>query len=339
MMVRDKAEKSANESQGGAALLIVLLLVATLAFIALSITERTALAASRSVNARVRDESMWLAFGAEALAVTALEAVWQASNGKMSLDDPWALEPLEAPFENGGGARLFLNDATACFNVNNLATIGSAAAGPVGTVPPAVKELSLLARNLGLSEFDGERLAYVIADWIDEDGSRLPQGAEDEYYSVLPSPYRTGNQNLASISEIRAMKGVTRDIYGAMRPYLCALPETDPSPLNVNMLNPLHAPILAALLGENVTILQAQDIIAARPQGGYADTETFFNAPAIKALDLEAPPAGRIAVTSKYMTARAEIIYDSAVFELTADIAFDESGKPVIRARRFGAEE
>jgi len=338
-MGRLRAEQSGQDSQRGAALLIVLLLVATLAFIALSITERTALAASRSVNARVRDESLWLAFGAEALAVTALEAVRQASNGKMSLDDPWALEPLEAPFEDGGGARLFLTDATACFNVNSLATIGNAAGGPVGTAPPAVKELSLLARNLGLSEFDGERLAYVIADWTDADSSRLPQGAEDEYYSVLPSPYRTGNQNLASISEMRAMKDVTRDIYGAMKPYLCALPETNPSPLNVNMLNPRHAPILAALLGENVTNLQAQDIIAARPQGGYADTDTFFNAPAIKALDLEAPPDGRIAVTSKYMTARAEIIYDSAIFELTADISFDDSGKPVVRARRFGAEE
>lgn len=338
MMVRIGAKKSGNDGQRGAALLIVLLLVATLAFIALSITERTALAASRSVNARVRDESLWLAFGAEALAITALEAVWQASNGKMSIDDPWALEPLEAPFENGGGARLFLTDATACFNVNSLAMIGNAA-GPVGALPPAVKELSLLARNLGLSQFDGERLAYVIADWADADSSRLPQGAEDEFYSVLPSPYRTGNQNLASISELRAMKDVTRDLYGTLKPYLCALPNNDAAPVNINMLNPRHAPILAALLGENVTVLQAQDIIAARPPGGYEDAETFLNAPAIKALDLEAPPSARIALTSQYMTARAEIIYETAIFEMTADIVFDESGKPVVRARRFGAEE
>lgn len=338
-MVGSEKAKERRDNQRGAALLIVLLLVATLSFIALSITERTALAASRSVNARARDESLWLAFGAETLAVAALESIWQTSNGKMSADDPWALQPLEAPFEHGGGARLFLTDATVCFNVNYLATSASVNAGSSIAVPPAVKEFSLLARNLGLSALEGERLAYIIADWIDADTSRFPQGAEDEYYSVLPSPYRTGNQKLASVSELRAMKGMSRSLYGTLKPYLCALPVTSPSPLNVNMLNARHAPILAAYLGENVSVQQAQEVIAARPQGGYADPASFLNAPAVTALNLKAPPDGRIAVTSRYFTAHAEIIYDTALFELTADIAFDDSGKAVVRARRFGAEE
>ncbi len=330
-------DKDGNGEQRGAALLVVLLLVATLAFIALSITERTALAASRSVNARIHDESIWLAFGAETLAVAALESIWKVSNGKMSLDDPWASEPLSVPFDDVSGARLFFVDATACFNVNSLAT--DAGGASAGAVSPAIEEFSFLARNLGFSVLDGERLGSVIADWVDNDTSRLPQGAEDDYYSLLPSPYRTGNQNIASISELRAMKGFSRDVYRTLRPYLCALPDAQASSINVNMLNERHAPILAALLGENVTVTQARDLITARPPGGYANTDAFINAPAIKSLELDTTPAGRIAVTSKYIEARAEIVYDTAITELNAIIAFDESGKAAVLARRFGAEE
>ena len=57
-----------KSAERGAALVIVLLLVATLSFIALAISERTALSANRAVNARSRSELLWLGLGAEALA-------------------------------------------------------------------------------------------------------------------------------------------------------------------------------------------------------------------------------------------------------------------------------
>ena len=68
--------------QKGAALLIVLLMVATLSFIALAATERTTLAAARSLNERVRSESLWYAFGAETLALAALEEAHKAREGR-----------------------------------------------------------------------------------------------------------------------------------------------------------------------------------------------------------------------------------------------------------------
>ena len=330
--------KEERGKQRGAALLVVLLLVATLAFIALSITERTSLSASRSVNARVRHESLWLAFGAETLALVAVEAAWKSRNGVMSLDDPWISEPMNVPFESGGGARLFFRDATACFNVNSL-VVDTSGSGAFGADSPTVAEFSRLARNIGLSSIEGEQLAFVIADWVDADTSRLPQGAEDEYYSVLPSPYRTGNQGLGSVSELRAMKGMTRELYGALKPYLCAPPVANPSVINVNMLTLSHAPILAALLGDEVTVAQAQEIIAARPPGGYAGASDFLESPAMTALELDNTPGDRFEVTSNYVRARAEIVYDTALFELTTDIAVTAQGNAAVLVRRFGAEE
>ena len=317
--------------------MIVLLLVATLAFIALSITEKTTLAAVRSVNARAFDQNVWLAFGAESLASAALTAAVEASGGKLSIDDPWAREPLELPFENGGGARLFFADATTCFNLNSL-TLSADDDAAVRT-PATVKEFGLLAANLGLSPFEGEAIAEVIADWIDVDTSRLPQGAEDDYYTGLPSPYRTGNKPLVSVSEIRAMKGVSRAVYAQLKPFLCVQPAGQPSPVNINMLQPRHAPVLAALLGETVTTGQAEDLIVSRPPGGYADVNAFINAPTVQALNLDAGIFTRLAVTSRFMQARAEIYSDDAVFEVTTDFALEDSGGVKILGRRFGAEE
>lgn len=344
--------------QRGAALLIVLLMVATLSFIALAATERTTLAAARSLNERIRSESLWYAFGAETLALAALEAAHDARDGRMSLDDPWASEPLTVPIDQGV-AQLQFADDTACFNVNSLAarddlaTIsgpsasggalqGSLQGGVEGAAP--IDEFTALARNLGLSEFEAAAYAEVIADWIDADTSRRPQGAEDSHYGGLPSPYRTGNAPLASLSELRAMKGVTREVYAALKPYLCVHPRDARSKINVNMLRERDAPVLAAVLesyagGRTVSVQTATDIIAARPPGGYETPAAFFAEPAVQALGAVVLPGERFDVTSEYLRARVEIVYDTALFEMTAHIALNSAGQGAVLARRFGAEE
>lgn len=333
---------SAQRSKArGVALLIVLLLVATLAFVAIAITERTSFAAARSVNERARAETLWRAFGAETLAVAAAQTAYREKEGKISLDDPWMSEPLIAPMDDGE-ARIFFADNTACLNINSL---GQAAAGSNSTagVNRNIREFALLARNLGFSEFEGEAIAEAVADWVDPNTNRMPRGAEDAFYTSLPSPYRTGNGPAASVSELRAMRGVTQDVYRTLKPYLCAHPDQDQTPVNVNMLSETDAPLLAAILespavDKSVTVQQAADIIAARPPGGWADLGTFLAQPEVKTAGGEAVD-DRFDVKSAYIQARAEIIYDTAVLEMTSDISFAENGTATVLARRVGAEE
>ncbi len=248
----------------------------------------------------------------------------------MSLDDPWATAPIELPLEEGA-ARVFFADATACFNINSL---GAPYDGR--NEEGAVAEFIRLSGHIGISEFDARALAEAIGDWVDADTNRRPQGGEDEYYTVLPSPYRTGNQPLASLSELRAIKGVTRELYGALKPYLCAGRDDAPMRINVNMLTERHAPVLAALLGDDVTVQATKDIIAARPPGGYVKIEDFMTVPAIAGLNLTG--SDRFDVTSRYMMARAEIVYDTALIEMTSTIETGGRGAQVL-ARRIGAEE
>lgn len=320
----------AREKQKGAALLIVLLLAATLSFIALSAMELTTRAAARTGNVNARGEALWRAHAVELLALAAIEEIGSAEGGIMSLDDEWASEPIALPFEDDGGARVHLIDATGCFNINALGGENNSAAEG-----GAAKEFIRLANFAGMSQFEAAALAEAIGDWIDEDTNRRSQGSEDEYYTALPSPYRTGNRPMASISELRAVKGVTRGAYRNLKPYLCARDDKSASVINVNMLTERHAPVLAAALGEAVTPQQAADLISARPPGGWASVEAFMKTPPIA--DLTIQNGARFAVTSRFLTARAEIVYDRAVLEMTSLIEAGDRMRVV--SRRLGAEE
>jgi len=313
--------------QRGAALLIVLLLVAALSFIALSITDRTALAATRLVNERARAENIWSAFGVETLARAAIETA--AARGVMSIDDAWLSEPLEVPTDEGG-ARLFFADATRCLNVNAL-----------GGPEERAEEFATLVRLLGLGQFEGDRIAHVIIDWIDQDSSRQPQGAEDGYYTTLPSPYRTGGGAVYDISELRAMAGISRELYASLKPYLCAHPAPTASTINFNMVQVQHAPILAAAIGNGLTIADAESIIVSRPVGGWADLAEFQASSSVAALSapqLAAITSARFSEKSNYINVRAEIIYDTSFLEMTVKFGLNGAEARVL-ARRFGASE
>lgn len=321
---------SARDRQRGAALLIVLLLAATLSFVALSAMEKTALASARSINVNARGEALWRAFAVETLALSAIDEILAQQNATMSLDDPWASDPIELPLEDGA-ARVVFADRTSCFNINSLGAPFNRERGSA-----AEAEFIRLASFLGVSEFEATALAEAIGDWIDEDTNRRPQGGEDEYYTALPSPYRAGNQPMASVSELRAVKGVSRETYAVLKPHLCAAGVLEPTPVNVNMLAETHAPLLAAVLGSQATPQAAADIIAARPPGGYATVEAFLSSSSVAALNIQ--NTGRFQVKSRFIEARAEIIYDTALIEMTSIIETGGNGARVL-ARRIGAEE
>ena len=320
-----------RKQQRGAALLIVLLLAATLSFVALSAMESTTLSAARTSNVNMRGEALWRAEAIEALTLAAIDEIASpASSAKMSLDDPWAVEPIELPFD-GGAARVFLGDGTACFNVTSLSqTYGEPA------WEQATAEFIRLAGFLGLSNFEAAALAETIGDWIDEDTNRRPQGGEDEYYTARPSPYRAGNQPMASMSELRAVKGVTRELYGSLKPFLCSLGGPEHSVVNVNMLSERHAPVLAAMLGDDMSVQGAADIIAARPPGGWVDVASFMATPAVKSIS--GLSGDRFSITSRFLIARAEIVYDTALVEMTSLVETGGNGARVL-SRRLGAEE
>lgn len=320
--------------QRGAALLIVLLLVATLSFIVMSISDRMILASSRAANARVRAELLWRAHGAEVLVRSAIETAASGAEFRFSPENPFFKAPIEFPMDNGG-AIVDFSDATACFNVNALAQ-SEAASGP-GRGDRRIAELESLLNSLEFKDADPKRLAAVIADWIDADSFQTPQGAEDDYYANLPAPYRTGGGVIADPTELRAAAGVSAATYRRMRAFLCALPETELAPVNVNMLTPEAAPVLAALIGEGVSLAAIETAISNRPAAGYSSPDQFWSDAAFAGKNISEEARGRVKLRSKYVEADTAIRYHDQRMMLRLLYEVSDDGKARLVSRRIGS--
>ena len=295
-----------RHKQRGAALIVVMLIAATLSFVALALVGAVSQSAQRTGGTAARAELLWRAVSAEAIAKAAIsEALRQTEGGgpPLTSDHPLFSEQLIIPFPNGAGAMIFA-DATRCFNLNSLgAAAGSDSDGDESG--PRTEFIELM-KAIGLGETEASNLASVVRDWIDADSIPEIGGAEDGFYTALPTPYRTGGARLASVSELRAMQGVTPAIYAAASPFLCAAPEDAPMVINLNALTPDHAPLLTALTRGFLDVDAARDMLASRPPGGWTSPEQFWALPAFEDEEFDGETmASRTSVASRYIEARA----------------------------------
>lgn len=318
-----RKHRSNRTAERGAALVIVLLLVATMSFIALAISERTALSARRAVNAAARSEILWLGTGAEALARAALKKATEGSD-KLTQASPLFAAPVELPIE-GGGVVLAFADRTRCFNLNSL--VAADENGERGPVEAAAKEFSALIDAVGSA--GGESVIAAVADWIDADSLQEPRGAEDDAYANLPTPYRTGAGPLADISELRAMPAVAVALYRSLAPHLCAYSRGAPGGVNVNMLDTDDAPLLAALTGGKLTAAEAAELIRGRPEAGYQSPEAFWGQSAFAGIELNETQRNRVRLTSDHIEAYAVITYAGMTVNLS--MLFEVSGEGGLR--------
>jgi general secretion pathway protein K len=74
-------------------------------------------------------------------------------------------------------------------------------------------------------------LADAFVDWLDNDDAPRVGGAESSYYMALPYPYKAKNDLFDSVEEILLVRGVTREIYDKIRPFVTV---TSSGKVNIN---------------------------------------------------------------------------------------------------------
>jgi general secretion pathway protein K len=98
--------------------------------------------------------------------------------------------------------------------------------------------LKNLLMNHGVRESDADIIVDSLFDWRDADDLRHLNGAEDEYYLSLPSPYKAKNANFDTVEEILLIKGMTSEILyggGEMKGVIQYLTVNGPAPqININ---------------------------------------------------------------------------------------------------------
>jgi len=272
--------------QGGAAVLVAMLVVAIAALAASSFMFRSQVEWRRlenqtrldQANSVLRAAQQW---GASVLLEDALHSSID------HLGEIWAtqLPPVESEgYRISGG----MEDEQARFNLNNLVSNGQ--------VDPA--QLAILVRLLQTLHLP-ENLAAAVADWVDADDAPLnPSSAESEdYYARLATPYRAANRPLVSVNELLRVRGFDRNVLAVLRPFVTALPTR--TPINVNTASP---EVLTAMVA-GLSSQQAYAMVAKRERTYYRNAQDF---------QLALPegltaPANMVSVSSQYFRVQARV--------------------------------
>jgi len=301
--------------QSGVALITVMLIVAIATLVAVSMVDRQQLDIRRTGNLVFSDQALEYALGAEAWAIGLLEQDAR-DNAVDYLGEDWAtaLAPIEV---DGGAIKAQIIELSGRLNPNNLVTLQQ-------KVDASAQ--SRLLRLIQQLEGVPESLTPALVDWIDADmlasGST---GAEDDYYTALDVPYRTANGPLADISELRLIRGMTKEAYDALLPYLAVLPRD--SVINVNTA---PEPVLMAL---GLDAARTAAIMQAREDSPFNQIEDFVSNPALQGLELDTT---RLGVKSSYFLVESEAVIADLHFKLRSLLFRDDKGLIKVLSRTQG---
>ena len=309
----------------------VLLLVAVMAVLAATVLERLKLGTQLSIDAAATEQARAFASAGEVIARYRIGDLLQHDANRTTLEGDWAGRPTNLPID-GGLATARIDDGGNCFNLNSLVN-----KGPDGVLTARPGVASQFARLITLLDAGGanaDAIAAATTDWIDSDSVPQSSGAEDDAYARNGSQGRTANTIMTDVSELRSIAGVTADIYSRVRPFVCALPMTDPTLLNVNTLNPAQSVLIAAL-SPAIDPARARAAIELRPQHGFASPDQFWSLPPLANL-----PAGpeRAQVRGSTHWFDLTLIVELQGAELEEHALIDARDKPARIVRRSYGE-
>lgn len=319
----------------GAALLTVLLLVAVMAALSALALERLKVATHLAANGVSLDQARAFALAGEATVTARVADFLGPAVPKTTLTGNWNGRAFPIPVP-GGLAVGRIRDGGNCFNLNSVAE--GLDASQLTTRPSGVAQFVALQEAVGIERARATRIAAGLADWIDGDSTPNPGGAEDNDYAQAARPYRTGNTLMAEASELRAVAGVTPEVYAALRPWVCALPATEMSGINVNTLLPDQAPLLAMLVPGQLDALRAREVLLRRPKDGWNANTDFWDQPMLSAVRKSAESNEQTRVKTRWIALGLDVQLAGA--QVTETALIDGGSRPPrVVLRRWGDDE
>jgi general secretion pathway protein K len=272
----------------GIALLTTLLVVSIVSIISISMIKKQRIDIQKTYNRQHLEQNWLYANGVDAWARGKLYK--DGSNNLVDSEHDIWNQPIEPTAIEGGQIAATISDYQSRLNVNNLLA-------PNGVGKTSLVRLRRLFTILDLPQ----ELVDRLLDWLDaNDAIHYPGGAEDNYYTSIVPAYRTANQAIADISELRLIYGFTDEIYRAVEPYLSALPVG----VTINV-NTASRPVLRTL--GNITEQDAEAIVDTRAEQPFTDIDSFMQHPALAGREVT---ADGLSVSSSYFIAESWVKID-----------------------------
>lgn len=268
--------RSAPPRQEGIAVVTAMLVVTIATILAVELAWKTNLDLRRTEGLLTWDQAHQFGFGAEAFAAKLMEEKLQDQTGAAAVysrtDDEQACRGFQFEIEQGGMTG-GVCDLQGRFNLNNLLNSGKRDELAVKQFRRLLNAISALNEDVDIEPDVAEVIVESAVDWIDPNSDADFNGAEADAYTSLQPPYRAANFWFTSVSELRAIRGVTPEIYVALAPFLAALPVTNgqQTPLNVNTA---PVPVLMSL-GDDITAANAEEWESDSAREPFEDATPF----------------------------------------------------------------
>ncbi|MCK5001999.1 MAG: type II secretion system minor pseudopilin GspK [Gammaproteobacteria bacterium] len=309
-------------SQKGVALITALLIVALATVISVELSTRLQLDIRRTSNIIASDQALLYMMEAEHWSRRILRDD-RLDNTHDSLDEDWAMEIPPLPVE-GGSIQGKLSDLQACFNLNSLYQNN-----------PSNDTLAQDRFRRLMQQLDSPPntdLSQAIIDWIDNEPNTItgiPDGAEDSYYLNLEWPYRSANQAIKSISELRLIRGFEDDeVFQQIQNWTCAFGAA--APINVNT-----APIeVLESLANGISTTQAASIVTNRQDTPYQTTNDFVTTNNLSTIITN---TNGLSISSEYFLLETEANIGQARTLMYSIIHRENNGDTQVIARSQGA--
>ena len=328
--------KGQNESERGAVLLVVILLIATLSVISLAVVQTVSDSYRQSAQVSARSQSLWFATGAEDIARTKLSEALTLLEGKITRATPGIGEPIIFPLE-GGQMTARLEDHSNCFNLNSL-TQTDDALQQTGAINARLFYRQLLVA-IDIDESLATQLTDAAADWIDSDTRPRVSGAETSYYASLTKPYRAADTFMVTPQELLAVRGYSAEIYRRVRPFVCALPTDRIGAFNVNTIRPEQGALLVPVFSALISPETIQSELFAIQNDAFNDPAGFTSLSAFSIVTPEKRLDSLLTVQSSYFRLTGEVVYLDTVSSYEAVFELDKAGNVSLVRRRLGVDE
>jgi len=294
--------KKSNER--GAVLLTTLLLMTVMAAITVAIVDDIRLSIKRTMSIQAAEQLDWYMRGGEEFAGNWLQPNLSAERQPILSSYVKSGQAVVLPIE-GGEISFSVRDGRNCYNLNQLSEPKTARI----TRAKFIKLLQLLE----FDDFEAETIAASVQDWIDRDTAPTRGGAEDLTYTNLNPPYHPANTLMTDITELRAVQGITEDVYQRLTPFVCARQNEKAGKVNLNTLLPEQAPLLALEFGADDSLRAAQAVIAQRPVTGYEDIDTVWALEPVADLDLKGAGKDMVSLITDQVVVDIRVSFDGQV--------------------------
>ena len=313
----------APANERGVALLSVLLLVAVMATVAATALDRIGIGTRLAANAAtVGHGRAWLE-SAELLATTRIEDLLAADETK-TLGAGWLGLERRIALPDGAVVRARIEDGGNCFNLNSLVLRQDD--GRLAGRPQAVNQFAALMTMLGIGGGEAAQIAATASDYIDRDNLPQKLGVEDS------GKGRAANHLMADPSELRAVTGVTDRHYRLLSRWICALPNTELSEINLNTLLPEQSPLVAMIAPGSIDPQRARAALQQRPAAGFDDPLDFWQLPGLAGIDLPSGAVGQTQLRTSFFVVKARV--ESSDIDVRETTLIDARATPARVIRR-----